>query len=70
MTSLIAIQHIFVEVQLKIEKMKNVFWAREFGLPNRYTGLPNGLDTSLVGYKAVIVIMCRSQFTSTTAIIG
>ena len=47
MTSLIAIQHTFVEVQLKIEKMKSVFWAREFGRPNRYTGLPNGLDTSL-----------------------
>ena len=46
-TSLIAIQHTFVKVQLKIEKMKSVFWAREFGRRNWYTGLPNGLDTSL-----------------------
>ena len=45
--SLIYIQHIFVIEQLKKENLKSVFWAPEFGRPNRYTGLPNGLDTSL-----------------------
>ena len=44
--SLIAIQHIFVEAVLKKENTKSVFWAPEFGYPNRYTGLPNSLDTS------------------------
>ena len=29
------------------KKLKKLFWAPEFGRPNRYTGLPNGLDTSL-----------------------
>ena len=48
MKSLIAIQHIFVEVQqLKKEKLKSVFWAPEFGHPNQHTGLSNSLDTSL-----------------------
>ena len=32
----------FVEIQLKQENLK-CFWAPEFGPPNRYTGLPNGL---------------------------
>ena len=43
MKSLIAIQQ--VEVRLKKEKLKSAFWAPEFGCPNRYTGLPNGVDT-------------------------
>ena len=29
------------------KKLKNLFWAPEFGLPDWYTRLPNGLDTSL-----------------------
>ena len=32
---------------MKRENLKCAFWAREFGLPNCYTGLPNGLNTSL-----------------------
>ena len=44
--SLIAIQHIFVEALLKKENTNFFFWAPEFGYPNRYTGLPNSLDTS------------------------
>ena len=43
-----AIQHIFVEVQLNKENVKRVFWVPEFGHPNWYTGIPNGLDTSLI----------------------
>ena len=38
----------FVEMQVK-KKLKSVFWAPEFGCPNRYTSLPNDLNTSLVG---------------------
>ena len=32
----------FVEIQLKKENLKIVFWEPEFGCPNQYTGLPNG----------------------------
>ena len=38
----------FVEIQLKKGNLKSVLWALEFGLPNRYTGLPNSLNTSLI----------------------
>ena len=38
----------FVEIQLKRENLKSVFRAPEFGHPDRYTGLPNGLNTSLL----------------------
>ena len=38
----------FVEIQLKKGNLKSVLWALEFGHPNRYTGLPNGLNTSLI----------------------
>ena len=37
----------FVEIQLKKENLKSVFWGAEFGHPNRYTDLPNSLDTKL-----------------------
>ena len=43
----------FVKTQLK-KKLEKFFWAPEFGRPNRsipvyaYTGLPNGLNTSLM----------------------
>ena len=30
----------------------SVFWAPEFGRLNRYTGLLNGLDTSLTNYSS------------------
>ena len=36
----------FVEIQLKKETLKNVFRAPDFGHPNRFTSLPNGLNTS------------------------
>ena len=36
-----------MEIKLKKENLKSVFWAVEFGRPNQYTSLPNGLDTSL-----------------------
>ena len=29
------------------KKLENLFWAPEFMRPNRYTELPNSLDTSL-----------------------
>ena len=35
-----------IETQLKKENLKSVFWVREFGSPNLYNGLPNGLDMS------------------------
>ena len=38
----------FVEMQLKKQKLKSDFWVPELGCPNRYTGLPNGLNTSLI----------------------
>ena len=38
--------NVSVEIQLKEENFKSAFWASEFGRPNRYTGLPNGLNTS------------------------
>ena len=38
----------FVEIQLKKGNLKSVLWVLEFGHPNRYTGLPNGLNTSLI----------------------
>ena len=37
----------FVEIQLKKGNLKSVPWALEFGRRNRYTGLTNGLNTSL-----------------------
>ena len=37
----------FAEIQLKKENLERVFSAPEFGRPNRYAGLPNGLNTSL-----------------------
>ena len=46
---------IFVEIKLKKENLKSVF----FGHPNRYTGLPNGLKTSLTGlnYACINVLI-------------
>ena len=37
----------FVEIQLKKENLITVFLAPEFGRPIGYTGLQNGLNTSL-----------------------
>ena len=37
----------FVEIQLKKNILKSVFWAPEFGRPNQYNGLLNGLNMSL-----------------------
>ena len=34
-------------MQLKKENLKGVFWAVEFGRPNRYTSLQNDLNTSI-----------------------
>ena len=39
--------NVFLEIQMKQKNLKSVFWASEFGRPNQYTGLPNGLNTSL-----------------------
>ena len=36
----------FVEIQLEKQNWKNVIWGLEFGCPNWYLGVPNGLDTS------------------------
>ena len=41
----------FVEIQLKKENLKIVFQEPEFERPNQYTGLPNGLDISLLLYE-------------------
>ena len=38
----------FVEIQPKKENLISVYLAPEFGCPNRYTGLPNRLNTSLI----------------------
>ena len=45
---LIIIQQIFVEVQLKKEKLKRVFGAPNLGHPNWYTSLQNSRDMSLL----------------------
>ena len=37
----------FVEIQLENGNLKSVLWVLEFGHPNQYTSLPNGLNTSL-----------------------
>ena len=37
----------FVEIKLKIEILKSVFWVPEFGCPNWYTSFLNGLNVSL-----------------------
>ena len=39
--------NIFVEIQLKEDNWKGIFWASDFGHPNQYIGLPNSLNTSL-----------------------
>ena len=36
-----------VKSRTEKRKFKKIFWAPGFGCANRYTGLPNGLDTSL-----------------------
>ena len=38
----------FVEMQLKKDTFKTVFWAQEFGCPNQYTALSDSLDMSLI----------------------
>ena len=40
----------FIEIQLKKENLRSVFWVLEFGCPNQYTGLPNDLDTLLISF--------------------
>ena len=37
----------FVEIKPEKENLKSVFWAPEFGRPNRYNGLSNSLNMSL-----------------------
>ena len=36
-----------VEIKMKKENLKSVFWAPEFGCPDQYTALQNGLNMSL-----------------------
>ena len=43
---------------LSNKKLKSLFWAPEFGHPNQYTGLPNGLDMSLITIITVKGIYC------------
>ena len=54
MKSLIAIQHVFVEVQLKKEKLKSVFWVQVFGCTIWYTSLPIDLDMSLITNASIL----------------
>ena len=54
--------NVFVEIQMEQKNLKSVFWASEFGCPNLYTSLPNGLNTSLrVGPGQLV--LCDSTFT-------
>ena len=54
--------NVFVEIQMEQKNLKSVFWASEFGCPNQYTSLPNGLNTSLrVGPGQLV--LCDSTFT-------
>ena len=39
------------------KNLKSVFWAPEFGHPNRYTSLPNDLNASLNGFIKSIFIL-------------
>ena len=55
----------FVEIQLTKQNLKSDIWVSEFGQPNWYTGLPNGLYTSLKAlylyrnsYNTDIVLWC------------
>ena len=52
----------FVEIQLKKENLKHVFLAREFRYPTWYSGLPNGLNTSLWGFTAVVPVLFQGYF--------
>ena len=47
MKSMITTSVYFVEIQLRKENLKSVFWVTEFGCPNGYTSLPNSLNTSM-----------------------
>ena len=47
MKSLIATSTYFLLKYNRKQNLKSVVCAPDFGRPNRYTGLPNGLDTSL-----------------------
>ena len=57
----------FVEIQLAKENLKNVFWAPEFGCPNRYISLRINLDTLLkkiqtkcrINYFSHFVYFCK-----------
>ena len=51
--------YFFVELEQKKRKLKNHFWAPEFGCPNQYTGLPNGLDTSLLTLTVALTLTLR-----------
>ena len=48
----------FVEIQLKKENLKSVFWVPEFRCPHQCTCLPNGLDLSL---NVAVVVVPFSQ---------
>ena len=46
-------------------KLKNLFWLPEFGHPNWYTRLPNGLDTTL--HTNTLYVPLEHQFCLTSA---
>ena len=48
---------LFVEIQLKNENLKSVFWVPKFWPPNQYTGLPNSPNTSLRGVSFVYKLL-------------
>ena len=45
---MILLQHIFIQIQLKTENLKSVFWVQEFGYASWYIGLPYNLGTTLI----------------------
>ena len=51
----------FVEVQLKSESLKSVFWAPEFGNPNRYMSLLNHLNMTLLKTKRPRTSACQTE---------
>ena len=55
----------FDEIKLKKENLKRVFWAPEFGRPNRYTDLLNGLATSPITFTYDRPISNRNFFQRT-----
>ena len=68
----------FVEIQLAKQNLKSDTWGQEFGCPNRYTGLPNGIRPCMYNKsfdycrtnKLFSLFICEFKFTSLLLIVS